>query len=205
MDKLKRGLRAFWKSHVNYLNEPIGDENTDIFNLIQHLFTIEGEKQILKDKRGDNNVLEDVFMDDFKPYVSFDEFYTDFENLLVSCNLHDCPCGKCAQFRKFSENLSLFTCSKFKPSQRSHKSTLILHKRDDALIDIDFVPRSGASGNINKACPFVKIITRSNSDSTLITDIGRVIVYIMKYSVKTSVTSSELDEMMKTQYSDCNV
>jgi glutaredoxin 2 len=65
--KFKRGLHAFWKSHVNTLNEPIGNENTDIFNLLQHLFTIEGEKQILKDKRGDNNVLEDVFMDDFKP------------------------------------------------------------------------------------------------------------------------------------------
>jgi hypothetical protein len=65
--QIKKALKQFLSAHVNVLPDPTNDDNTKLFNIIQHLFTIENEKEIYKSKKGNPNILEEFFE---KPFES---------------------------------------------------------------------------------------------------------------------------------------
>jgi hypothetical protein len=90
------------------------------------------------------------------------------------------------------------------PRFRTHKPALVLHKRGGTLYDLDYIPRSSDSGSLNKCCPFLMTVLRSNSDFTLITAISKIIVYIMKYSAK-STQALPMDEFIKEQGTNCSL
>jgi hypothetical protein len=90
---MKKSLKQFLHSHVNVLQHAEEDENTQLFNLLQHLFTIEKEQEIYKSYKGNNRILEEFFEKPYESYASFNEFYSDFESILIGVNAHDCSKG----------------------------------------------------------------------------------------------------------------
>jgi hypothetical protein len=57
------------------------------------LFTIEKEQEIYKSYKGNNRILEEFFEKPYESYASFNEFYSDFESILIGVNAHDCSKG----------------------------------------------------------------------------------------------------------------
>ena len=102
----------------------------------------------------------------------------------MACNTHDCDRGYCGVEHNINTKLKLKTCKKKKPSVRAHRAAVILHYMrekdgrpdDKTLYDIEFLPQTGDSGNINKTMMFVALLTCSNSDVTFITALSKVLL-----------------------------
>ena len=45
---------------------------------------------------------------------------------------------------------------------------------------MEYISPTGSTGNINKCHPLIMLLTKSNGDTTLISNLGKIMIYIMK-------------------------
>ena len=128
LKRLNKALNKFVNNNVKTLHKGMDDEVTELYNQIQHLFTMEKEKQVHHAKTGRDTA--HVFTDKHGYFTSIEEVKKYNDDLLIECQLHECGKGYCSLITKFGKVCDLLICSKGMPRPRTNRPLLVMYLRE---------------------------------------------------------------------------